>query len=279
MKLLRTGALAIVVATLSGCITFLTEIHVAADGSGTLVQTLSMNPQAFKGAMQKLSKGMGGSGEIKETTKEEKTDKGPFSAAQLAEKAKELGEGVTFVSAEPIQSQTAQGVRVTYRFSEIGKVFVNPKPAAALGSEGAGRSSENAMRFRFERQGGRSILTAILPPQEKKTAEPPPPAAPDVNEEQLALVKQMFKGLHLRLTIDVGGRITSTNSAYHTDDRVTLMDLDLDPLLEKPEMLKALNKRFVAAMGDDAKAAAALSELPGIKIDIQPKIRIEFAGR
>jgi hypothetical protein len=232
--------------------------------------------------MEGIVKGMGGSGEVKETTEHKKDaspDQGPFSAAQLAEKAKDLGEGVTFVSAEPIQSPTAQGVRVTYRFRDVSKVFVNPKPAAAMGTEGAGKSAPKAMRFRFERQGGRSVLTAILPPDQKKSEAPPPSASPDVDEQQLAMLKQMFKGMHLRLTVDVDGRITSTNAAFHTDDRVTLMDLDFDPLLEKPETLKALNSRLAGAMGDDAKTAAALSELPGIRIDTKPEIRIEFAGR
>jgi hypothetical protein len=281
LKILRTGALAFVIALLSGCITFFTEIHVSPDGSGTLVQTVSMNPEAFKGAVDGIVKGLGGSGEVKETTehKDANPDQGPFSTAQLAEKARGLGEGVTFVSAEPIQSATAQGVRVTYRFRDISKVFVNPKPAAAMGTEGAGKSAPKAMRFRFERQGGRSVLTAVLPPDQKKSDAPPPPASSDVDEQQLAMLKQMFKGMHLRLTIDVDGRITSTNAAFHTDDRVTLMDLDLDPLLEKPETLKALNDRLAGAMGDDAKTAAALSELPGIRIDTKPEIRIEFAGR
>ena len=283
MKLIRTGALAFVLAALTGCITFFTEIHVAPDGSGTLVQTFSMNPEAFKGAMEGIAKGMGGSGEVKETTeqkKEDKTDKGPFSTAQLAEKARDLGEGVTFVSADPIQSPTAQGVRVTYRFRDVSKVFVNPKPAAAMGTEGAGRSSANAMRFRFERQGDRSVLTAVLPPDTKKKGEEPKPApSADVDEQQMAMMKQIFKGMHLRLTVDVDGRITSTNAAFHTADRVTLMDLDFDPLLEKPETLKALNTRLAGAMGDDAKTAAALSEFPGLKIDTKPEIRIEFAGR
>jgi len=280
MKVLRLGALAALVAALSGCITFFTELHVAPDGSGTLVQTVSMNPEAFKGAMQEFAKGMGGSGEIKETTKEDKDEKGPFSTAQLAEKARDLGDGVTFVSAEPIRSATAQGMRVTYRFTDVSKIFVNPKPAAALGTEGAGKSAPRSMHFRFERKGDRSILTAILPPDEKKKGEVPPPAASsDVDEQQLALLKQMFKGMHLRLTVDVDGRIVSTDAAFHTDRKVTFMDLDFDPLLDKPETLKALNARFSAAGGDDAKTAAALSELPGIKVDVKPEIRIEFTAR
>jgi len=85
--------------------------------------------------------------------------------------------------------------------------------------------------------------------------------------------------MHMGLSIDVDGRITSTDATYHDGSRVTLMDLDMDPLLEKPETLKAMNERLASAMGDDAKTAAALSEFPGVKIESRPLVRVEFAAR
>jgi len=150
---------------------------------------------------------MGGSGEIKETTKEDKKEdkeeKGPFSTAQLAEKARDLGDGVTFVSAEPIRSATAQGMRVTYRFTDVSKIFVNPKPAAALGTEGAGKSAPRSMHFRFERKGDRSILTAILPPDEKKKGV----AAPETTLEDLISRPEQFDGK----TVSVRGQFRGEN--------------------------------------------------------------------
>ena len=276
MKMLRAVALVSALAVLPGCITFLTRVRVAPDGSGTVVQTFSMNPTALTGAMQEMAKGMGGSGEVKETPGE-KTDRGPFAEKDLATRASELGEGVTFVSAEKIDTPTAQGYRVTYRFPDVNKLFINPKPAAAMGTEAAGKSAARALRFRFERSGGRSVLTAVLPPESKpETPAPPPASSGDIDPTQLAMMKQMFKGMHLGVSVEVDGRIVSTNAAFHDDRSVTLMDVDFDPLLEKPGTLQALNARFSAAMGDDAKAAAMLSELPGVKIDIKPEIRIEF---
>jgi hypothetical protein len=239
---------------------------------------MTMNPQAMKGAMDAFAKGMGatGGGEVKET----KDEKKPFSPAELAEKTKDLGEGVTFVSADEIKTPAAEGVRVTYAFRDINKLYVNPKPGAATGMEGAGRSGRNAMTFRFERKGDRAILIAVLPPNaDKKTDASPAPSSTDIDEQQLAMLKQMFKGMHLGLTVEVDGRIISTNSAFPSGNRVTLFDLDFDPLLEKPETLKALNSSFAAAMGDDAKTAAALSKIPGLKMDTKPEVRIEFAAR
>jgi hypothetical protein len=272
------AALGFLLSASAGCITFLTEIHVARDGSGTIVQTFSMNPQAFKGAMEEVAKGMGGSGEVKETNTEKKDDAGgPFSKTDFAAKAKELGEGVEFVSADPIESETAQGVRVTYRFRDVNALSLNPKPAAAFGAEGAGRSSPHAVRFRFERTGGRSVLTAVIPrDDEKKEAAPTPASNAEMNAEQLAMMKRMFKGMHLGMSLDFDGAITSTTASYRAGNRVTLIDLDMDPLLENPETLKKLNARLSSAMGDDAKTAAALSEFPGVRIETKPEIRVEF---
>ena len=281
MRLLRIAALGLLLAASAGCITFLTEIHLARDGSGTLVQTLSMNPQAFKGAMQEIAKGMGGSGEVKETAtdKKEEEAKGPFSKTDFAAKAKELGDGVEFVSADPIQSETAQGVRVTYRFRDINTLYLNPKPAAAMGAEGAGRSSAHAVRFRFERSGGRSVLTAVVPRDEEKKKEAAPAAAAsnaEMDAQQMAMMKQMFKGMHIGMSLDVDGAISSTTASYRAGNRVTLIDIDMDPLLADPATLKAMNARLASAMGDDAKTAAVLSEFPGVKIETKPEIRVEF---
>jgi hypothetical protein len=278
MRFLRIAALGILLSVSAGCITFLTEIHLARDGSGTLVQTLSMNPQAFKGAMQEIAKGMGGSGEVKETTEKKEDAKGPFSKTDLAAKAKELGDGVEFVSADPIESETAQGVRVTYRFRDINTLYLNPKPAAALGAEGAGRSSAHAVRFRFERSAGRAVLTAVVPPDEKKKEEAPPAASTnaEMDAQQMAMMKQMFKGMHIGMSIDVDGAISSTTASYRDGNRITLIDIDMDPLLADPATLKKMNARLSSAMGDDRKTAAALSEFPGVKIETKPEIRVEF---
>lgn len=277
MRTVRAAALAAAILSLSGCITFLSEIHLNPDGSGTMVQTMTMNPQAMKGALDSVAKGMGASGgEVKETKTEEK---GPFDDKALAEKAKDLGEGVTFVSAEKIDTKTAGGARVTYKFRDINTLAVNPKPGAAMGTEGSGKSAKGAMKFHFERRGDRSVLTVLLPPSEKKAEAPPPASSPEMDEQQMAMFKQMMKGLHIGLSVEVNGRLIETTSPYRAGNKVTLFDVDFDPLLAKPETLKALNARLSSAGGDDAKTAAALSEFPGMKINTKPEIRIEFSGK
>lgn len=88
-----------------------------------------------------------------------------------------------------------------------------------------------------------------------------------------------MKGLHFGLAVEVNGRLLETTSPYRSGNRVTLLDVDFDPLLAKPETLKALNARLSAAAGDDAKTAAALAEFPGMKINTKPEVLIEFSGK
>jgi hypothetical protein len=275
-------------AALTGCITFLTEIKLRGDGSGTMVQTMTMNPQQMKEMMEGMAKEMGA------TISESKTDStaesqkdspkaseaGPFNEADLKGKAADMGKGVTFVSAEKIDTKTAAGVRVTYAFKDINQLAMNPKPAAAFGTAGAGASAKDALKFRFKRlPNGNVVVTIVLPPPEPKAQKQQsavPPGSPEASAEQLAMVKQMFKGLHMGIAVDVAGRIVRTNSPYVEGSKITLMDIDFDPLLSDEQGFKKLNERMEAAQGDDLKTMEALKGIKGLKITTAPEISIEF---
>lgn len=292
----RISALFLIVITatsLTGCITFLTEIKVRGDGSGTMVQTMTMNPEQMKEMMEGIAKQMGA------TTTEPKADskteaqkdapkaseEGPFKEAELKGKAADMGPGVTYVSAEKIDTKTAVGVRVTYAFKDINQLAMNPKPAAALGAAGAGASSQDALKFRFNRlPNGNAVLTVVLPPPKpeapkQQAATPPPPASPEASAQQMAMVRQMFKGLHMGITVDVEGKVVRTNSPYVEGSKVTLMDIDFDPLLSDEEGFKSLNEKMETAKGDDLKTMEALKGIKGLKITTDPEISIEFAPK
>jgi hypothetical protein len=307
-RIRRLGAvcLAAVAATsLTGCITFLTEIKLRGDGSGTMVQTMTMNPQQMKEMMEGIAKQMGGTvteskaesnADSKTGSKEESnadskkvspkaSEEGPFKEDELKGKAADMGEGVTFVSAEKIDTKTAAGVRVTYAFKDINQLSMNPKPAAALGAAGPGASSKDALKFRFKRlSNGDAVLTVLLPPSKpeapkKQAVTPQPPVSPEASAEQMAMVRQMFKGLHMGVTVDVEGKVVKTNSPYVDGSKVTLMDIDFDPLLSDEEGFKRLNEKMEAAKGDDLKTMEILKGIKGLKITTEPEISIEFSPK
>jgi hypothetical protein len=288
----RTSAffLVVVAATLlTGCITFLTEIKLRGDGSGTMVQTITINPEQMKASMEGIAKQMGGTTtESKEDPKKSSpkaAEEGPFKEDDLKVKASDLGQGVTFVSAEKIDTKTAAGVRVTYAFKDINQLAVNPKPAAAMGTAGAGASSQDALKFRFNRKpDGNAVLTVVFASSKPEAVKEqavtlPPPASPEESAQQMAMMKQMFKGLHLGMAVDVEGKVVKTNSPYVEGSKVTLMDIDFDPLLSDEEGLKALSAKMETAMGDDRKTMEALKGIKGLKITTDPEISIEFAPK
>jgi hypothetical protein len=112
--------------SLTGCITFLTDIKVRGDGSGTMVQTITLNPEQIKEAMQGIAKQMGAEmTESKETSKNDSPKPAKnelFKEEDLKNKALDMGRGVTFVSAEKIDTKKAAGVRVTYAFKDINQL-------------------------------------------------------------------------------------------------------------------------------------------------------------
>jgi hypothetical protein len=162
---------------------------------------------------------------------------------------------------------------------------MNPKPAAALGAAGAGASSKDALKFHFKRlPNGNAVLTVVLPPPKpeapKKQAEtPPPPVSAEASAEQMAMVRQMFKGLNMGITVDVEGKVVKTNSPYVEGSKVTLMDIDFDPLLSDAEGFKSLNEKMEAAKGDDLKTMEVLKGIKGLKITTEPEISIEFTPK
>ncbi len=288
MKRISVFFLIVIAATsLTGCITFLTEIKVRGDGSGTMVQTMTINPEQVKESMEGVAKQMGATmTESKADSKKnppKAPEEKPFKEGDLKGKAADLGPGVTFVSVEKIDTKTAAGVRVTYAFKDINQLAVNPKPAAAMGTAGAGASSQDALKFRFNRMpNGDVVLTVVLahPKPEaakEQAAKPPPPASPEESAQQMAMMKQMFKGLHLGIAVDVVGKVVKTNSPYVEGSKITLMDIDFDPLLSDNEDFKALSAKMETAMGDDRKIMEALKGIKGLKITTDPEISIEFA--
>ena len=280
------------VTSLTGCVTFLTEIRLRGDGSGTMVQTITMNPAQMKEMVESIAKQMGATMTESKTesmpnskkSSPKTSEEGPFKEGDLKGRAADMGPGVTFVSTEKIDSNTASGVRVTYAFQDINHLAMNPKPGAALGTADAGVSSNDAVKFRFNRlPNGNAIVTILFPTLEPKVPKlevaKASTASPEASAQQIAIARQMFKGLHMGITVDVEGKVVKTNSSYVDGSKVTLMDIDFDPLLSDLEGFRKLNEKMEAAEGDDLKTMEILKGIKGLKITTAPEISIEFAPK
>jgi hypothetical protein len=279
MRLAR-AVLAVPVALMAGgCINLQTIVKVKPDGSGTLHQTMTMNPQAMEAMMEGMAKSMGGEvkkGENK-TTRTKKTVPGT-SAAEAKAKATEFGEGVTFTSVQEIDKPDAMGATLNFAFTDVNTLRINPKPDKPMkGMGGPGgpeaEKPEDRVKFRFAKApSGNPQLTVVMGEMKrepKKDATPPPPTGP----EELAMMKQMFKGMRILMAVDVEGKVVKSNSPYVEGNRVTIIDFDFEKLLENPN-LKTLDPIFEGTLDDARKA---LKGVKGIKMNLDPEVNIEFS--
>jgi len=262
----------------AGCIGFETVVKVKADGSGTLVQTMTMSAETME--MMKSMKGEGAKVEVgaKPMALEAK------DIEQARAEAAKLGEGVTFVRAEPIDTKEAKGMRTVYAFTDVTKLKVSQRPSSPGGPPApGGADADDTMKFGLTKAAsGNAVLTVAMPDLKAAAAKPAPGAktpatAPDVAPEAVGMMKQMFRGLRIAIAIEPEGKLVQTNSPFVEGSRVTLMEMNFDSLLADEARLKQFN----AAMegGSIADAKRLMKGLQGVKISLDPEVRIEFAGR
>ena len=272
----RALGLALAALFLGGCFQNRTGMKVNADGSGTIVITSKMKATAIK-QMKEMAKSFGG-----DNAKEPEL----FSEKQAREKAPKMGEGVEFVSYEPVKEKDFEGEKVTYAFKDLSKVKLNEMaeppsdPASGLKSQSP---KGDPITFKFGKQAnGNSLITVVNPKREMKpeaAPDAPPPGAPpggEMPEEQLAMMKEMMGGLRITIELEVAGTLVKTNSPHVNCSTVTLLDMDFDKVLG--DMAKF--KKFAAKPPQSAEEAKAmLKDFPGVKINLEPETTIEFSGK
>lgn len=257
-----------------GCISTNTVIRVKPDGSGLVTETVTIATEAVANAIA-----LSGQPENKHQPFSD-VGLGPLTDPALAQaRALTMGEGVTFVSADPIETATTRGLTVVYAFRDVAKLQVSQRPDSRLGLP-ATRPPQQ-VRFAFERSPkGTSVLTVRMrDPQATPPAKSSPPRSPkpEIGPATLAMAQQIFRGMRLRLAVEVEGKIESTSSLLVEGSTVTLLDIDFGVLAEDGAKLNQL--RAAPSGGSLENVQQALKNAPGVKISLEPEVRIEFSGR
>jgi hypothetical protein len=277
--MIRSRALALLAATLglAGCFSDKTAMKVNADGSGTITVTTKMKAEAVK-QMKEMAKSFGG-----ENAKEPEL----FSEKEAREKVSKMGEGVEFVSYEPIKDKDSEGQKVTYSFKDVTKLKLK-ETSGPPGGENQGfkaeAQSEDPMTFKFAKQANGHCLLTVVTPQKKLKPDgaPEAPAAPgaapggEVPEEQLAMMKQMFAGLRITIELEVAGTLVKTNSPHVNGSTVTILDIDFEKMMTDMGKFKKL---FATQPKSLEEAKAMIKDFPGVKVNLEPETTIEFAGK
>ena len=91
------------------------------------------------------------------------------------------------------------------------------------------------------------------------------------SDQQIAMVRQMFAGARVTIAVEPAGTLVHTSSPFVDGSRVTLLDVDVDQLLQDETLLPRVR---AAKSADELKAI--LHGAPGLKINFDRAITIEF---
>jgi hypothetical protein len=274
MGLNRTSRLAFIVAAalgLGGCFQSTTLLRINADGSGTIEQTTLLTDAALAQLRQLASGGsMGKPLDL-------------FSGKQAQETAANIGPDVTVVSNTRLKTADAEGTKTIFAFPDVNHLRLKQSSGtAALGLTAS--DAENAqVRLSLTHQSDGHALLRITLPSSKLLQVNPAPTSPAgsggtpqsrIGPEQLAMIKQLFAGMRISIAVQPDGPVVRTSSPFVDGQKVTLFDFSFDQLLNNDAVFSRLQ---TARSIDDVKAA--MKDIPGLKINLDPEITIEFTDK
>jgi hypothetical protein len=254
-----------------GCFQSTALIKVNADGSGTIEHQTLMTGAAL--AQVRQLAGLFGAGGARPID--------PFSEAQARDLAGKMGEGVTLVSSTPLKTATGEGRANVYGFRDITRVHftqVATPGDASVRASGLDIADMGAVAFDLRKlDGGTSLLTLHMPgnPLDTLMRQATDPAARRRGAtpvDQLAALRQTVAGMRLSVRIEPEGRLVRTSSPYVDGKIVTLFDVNVDELFKDDTAFARLIDAKTAA-----ETAAALKETPGLTINLEREVTIEFA--
>ena len=260
----RLAAVILFALACTGCFRATTLVTVRPDGSGTIDQEMGMKPETVA-----MLKSMAG-GRAGQDTKD-------VSAELFTEKqARETGDkiGARFVSGEPLKTADVEGYRAHYTFDDITKLQMKMGQQEAQMAEASGGQADTArppLVFEFARGASSSTLTIRMPEQAPSTplSKMGTDSSQDMmkTEQAMAMVNTMMAGLYVDLTLAIDGKVIKSNTPV-TGNRLTLLQMDFDKMLQDPGVLEKLRQ---------SKTLAALQGVPGLTVASVPTVTIEFA--
>jgi len=273
-KLFNTLSAAFLLTLLTGCLQMEILVKVKPDGSGTVEQKVMMSAKAVQMALMGKQQ-QGGAGEDAPTVLD------LFPEDGLKAQAKDMGEGVTYVSHEKVEAEGFQGVKTIYAFTDINKLKIDP--SSSMDSKGGpqqGKKESRPITFKLSKAGGNSLLTVVFPADNKKgegegskTAEKPK-LTPEQLKMQADMAKQMLKGLKVGVLVEVEGTLVKTNTEHVEGNKVTLFEIPFDKVMEDD---KAFKKMMAGGKDMNFEQKKELfKDVEGVKFSPEKEVTIEF---
>lgn len=251
---------------LAGCFQSTTILKVNGDGSGTIEETTIVTHAGM--AQLKQIAPIGGDGQGFDM----------FTEQQARSMAAAIGPTVTYVSSEPLQTADGEGRGAVYAFPDITQVRINLRPQSGVIVRAPGAPGDEAVTFAFaEAADGRDRLVIHVPPvpaipmagQRRAPAPTAPDAAPSrqaPSAAQLAMLTNLLAGAKVRIAVEPGGTLLTTDSPYSDGKQVTLFAVDFDKMTDPTALM-----RLQSARPDDRP------DIPGLQATFGRDITIDFA--
>lgn len=275
--LISTLAAALLTLGLSGCLQIEKIVKLKPDGSGTIEETVMMS-KAGVAQMQQMAAGFGEAG----GKKEDKPAKGfdLLDEPKLKAAAEKMGEGVTYVSAKKIETETSSGFVAVYAFTDINKVKLDqnpgdamPTPGGVKTADGPGGKKSEPVTFKFTKGSPAELIVKMPEPDMKAGAKKKEEQPAGMEDMAMQMMQQMFKDMKISMAVEVAGTIKETNAEYKSGSRVTLMEMDFNKLLANPEKFKKMAKEDPKTLQE---TKALMKGIDGMKVETAPEVKIKF---
>jgi len=260
MRLLRLATLVAGTLACGGCFQMTTVMKLQGDGSGTIEHRMLFTTQALQQLRQFSALG-GGRGQTLDPTSEQ----------QARDMVSALGPGVTYVSSTPVTTAIGQGRDAVYAFTDVSQLRLAAQPpapgGAAIRAQGLSTDGET-LTFSLTREpNGNAVLHINVPQPAILDAMSSNAATP----QQIEMVRKMLAGARVSLAVEPAGTLVRTSSPFVDGPRVTLLEIDLDQVLQNDVVVERLQ---AAKTPDDLRAA--VKDVPGLKVSLEREITIEF---
>jgi hypothetical protein len=185
-----------------------------------------------------------------------------------------MGEGVTFVSAEPLKTDKEEGVKAVYAFSDINKLALLNRPFKVGGDEALQANVDpcHQVTFRLARQSDRRVALTAIFPEHPRPDGPPPPGAP----LDLRVVLPQVAGLKYELCLEPEGTVLRSEMDCGPGNRVALVKVDVDQIARDEASVQKLKITQGKGLRD---SHTLLEGMPGLLLPPGTEVTVEFRGK
>jgi hypothetical protein len=255
MRSVRALLLVVVAACSGGCFQMTTVLKIHGDGAGWINHRMVFTNAALA-QLRQFSALTGGRGQFSD----------PISEQQARNLASVIGEGVTYVTSEPIVEANGQGREASYSFIDVNQLKISTQPAAPQGAPASLDGGESVTFSLTREPSGTSVLHIHVPEPNWIGS------IGTLNASgQLAMLKTLLAGARVLLAVEPAGTLVRTSSPYADAQRVTLLEVDLDEIFRDETLVPRLS-----AAKTQEEIMAIMRTAAGLKINLDREITIEF---